>query len=311
MYTCIHAFYCRIHPSPVTSGDFREGINGGKFIVLLVCSDLLLFDLLKVSSTSATERQHMLAWILAIFGMMSFIRPTSAFRNRIVAGSVLRQSVTAMNSRQQVQRHFRLKTLSNTPAGLDTIFALSSGPIVKSGVAVVRISGPSSLYCLEQLTIMPSERMTFPEQPKPRLAKLKYLYSPVTKDVLDQSLILWFPGPRSFTGEDVVELHVHGSRAVIKGVFEALEHLDDPSQGRAIRPAAPGEFTRRAFENGKMDLTEVEGLSDLLEAETSEQRKQALKQMDGHLRKQYEAWRYIYLSLFAILFVPHRRLTPT
>lgn len=184
---------------------------------------------------------------------------------------------------------------------LDTIFALSSGPITKSGVAVVRISGPSSHYCLENLTIK-SEVVHVPAQFKPREATLKALYSPSTKEVLDKSLVLWFPGPRSFTGEDVVELHVHGSRAVIKGVFEALEHLDDPPNGRAIRPAAPGEFTRRAFDNGKMDLTEVEGLGDLLDAETSAQRKQALKQMEGHLRRQYEAWRYITVHKITSLF---------
>jgi tRNA modification GTPase len=174
--------------------------------------------------------------------------------------------------------------------GLDTIFALSSAPVVKSGVAVVRISGPSSHFCLEQLTSRETTQKALAIEP--RKAALKYLYAPDSKEILDQSLVLWFPGPRSFTGEDVVELHVHGSRAVIKGIFEALEHLDDPSSNRAIRPAARGEFTRRAFDNGKMDLTEVEGLSDLLDADTSEQRKQALRQMDGHLRKQYEAWRY-------------------
>ena len=201
---------------------------------------------------------------------------------------------------------------SSTSAGLDTIFALSSGPIAKSGVAVVRISGPSSQYCLEKLAAKPSATATATASlfvPKPREATLKALYSPVTDDVLDQSLILWFPGPRSFTGEDVVELHVHGSRAVIKGVFEALEHLDDPLSGRAIRPAAPGEFTRRAFDNGKMDLTEVEGLSDLLDAETSEQRKQALKQMEGHLRKQYEAWRYSERALNCELYWSSHNIT--
>ena len=172
----------------------------------------------------------------------------------------------------------------------DTIFALSSGPIVKSGVAVVRLSGPSSYYCLEKLVAKHDNKSkTFALEP--RKASLRHIYAPDSKEVLDQALVLWFPGPKSFTGEDVVELHLHGSRAVIKGVFEALEYLDSPPDDRAIRPAGPGEFTRRAFENGRMDLTEVEGLSDLLDADTSEQRKQALKQMDGHLRKQYEAWR--------------------
>jgi tRNA modification GTPase len=180
-------------------------------------------------------------------------------------------------------------SLAATMMHADTIFAISSGPIVKSGVAVVRLSGPSSYYCLEKLTNKGAG--SAPAKVEPKMASLRYLRDPISKEILDQSIVLWFPGPRSFTGEDVVELHLHGSRAVVKGVFEALEQLDDPEAGHAIRPAGPGEFTRRAFENGRMDLTEVEGLSDLLEADTSEQRKQALKQMDGHLRKQYEAWR--------------------
>jgi tRNA modification GTPase len=171
----------------------------------------------------------------------------------------------------------------------DTIFALSTGPIVKSGIAVVRISGPQSEYCLNRLLSTSEE---YKAKLEPRKASLRRLYSPSNKEVLDQALVLWFPAPHSFTGEDVVELHVHGSKAVIKGIFEAMEHLDNPSMLTPIRPAGPGEFTRRAFDNGRMDLTEVEGLSDLLDAETSEQRKQALRQMDGHLRVQYETWRY-------------------
>jgi len=223
----------------------------------------------------------------------------------------------------------RSSTSAVTANSVDTIFALSSGPIVKSGVAVIRLSGPLSYYCLERLLLNDGPSFLSSSPPssqllpsittsttngmrgiiKPRMASLRHLYSPQSKDVLDQALILWFPAPRSFTGEDVVELHVHGSKAVIKGLFEAFEYIDDnrlkddDSIGGSgddaairslscIRPAGPGEFTRRAFENGKMDLTEVEGLSDLLDAETSVQRRLALKQMDGHLRRQYEQWRY-------------------
>jgi tRNA modification GTPase len=123
------------------------------------------------------------------------------------------------------------------------------------------------------------------------MAALRSLVCPQSSDLLDKALCIWFPGPRSFTGEDCVELHVHGSKAVISGVFESLQHLDNPKEGVSIRPADRGEFTRRAFDNGKMDLTEVEGLADLLEADTSEQRKQALRQMNGNLRIQFEAWR--------------------
>jgi len=233
----------------------------------------------------------MLVWLLVVLTMTSILRTSLGFRVGLGAMGLGRRAVSLTKFAQSSVPAFRQELRSNhVAAGSDTVFALSSGPIAKSGVAVIRLSGPSSLFCLQQLGLKPGS-LEAAADPKPRMATLKSLYSPVTKDVLDQSLVLWFPGPRSFTGEDVVELHVHGSRAVIKGVFEALEHLDDPSNGRAIRPATPGEFTRRAFDNGKMDLTEVEGLSDLLEAETSAQRKQALKQMDGHLRKQYEAWR--------------------
>lgn len=185
----------------------------------------------------------------------------------------------------------------------DTIYALSSGSTgVKTGVAVIRISGP---HAKDALTILCDRYGAGPPQiyPKPRFASLRTIYCPNSKEPIDQPLVLWFPGPRSFTGEDVVELHVHGSRAVIKGVFDGLgylnnndETIDDidigsPVKKIAVRPAERGEFTRRAFDNGKMDLTEVEGLSDLLEADTSEQRKQALRQMNGQLRKQFEAWR--------------------
>lgn len=109
--------------------------------------------------------------------------------------------------------------------------------------------------------------------------------------MLDKCIVLWFPMPHSFTGEDVCEFHLHGSAAVIKGVMQALEWLNTHSSSSPIRPAAAGEFTRRAFENGKMDLTEVEGLSDLLAAETELQRLQAISQLDGHLRVAFEKWR--------------------
>jgi tRNA modification GTPase len=170
----------------------------------------------------------------------------------------------------------------------DTIYALSSGTLTKSGVAVVRLSGPNSLFCFEQLQNIHKK----PQALTPRLASLRSLFCPFTKEMIDKALILWFPAPKSFTGEDIVEFHIHGSRAVVSALFTTLERLNSQSQTRgAIRPAEPGEFTRRAFENGKMDLTEVEGLSDLLAAETATQRKQALRQMEGHLKVIYENWR--------------------
>ncbi|KAJ8908528.1 hypothetical protein NDN08_005236 [Rhodosorus marinus] len=164
----------------------------------------------------------------------------------------------------------------------DTIYALSTG-VGRAGVAVVRVSGADAGTCLLQLCSL--EKL-----PAARKATLRKVIHPKAKEVVDEALVLYFPQPRSFTGEDVAELHVHGSYAVIKSTLEALS-LVDPEQGRRIRPAERGEFTRRAFENGRMDLTEVEGLADLIASETTEQRKQALKQMSGHLRQYYESWR--------------------
>ena len=170
----------------------------------------------------------------------------------------------------------------------DTIFALSSGQ-GRAGVAVIRISGPRAEQCLAALTHSPTVTKAAPF-PTPRVAGLRKLYCPKTHEVLDQALVLWFPAPRSFTGEDTVELHCHGSRAVIQGVTQALLALD-VGKGAEVRPAERGEFTERAFGNGRMDLTEVEGLADLIAADTAAQRKQALRQMGGGLRVTYEGWR--------------------
>lgn len=167
----------------------------------------------------------------------------------------------------------------------DTIYALSSGPLTKSGVAVVRLSGPSALECYQKLVKTPQKSTI-----APRAATLKSFFCPFSNDMLDKGIAIWFPSPRSFTGEDVIELHLHGSRAVINSLFQVFERLSTEANIN-IRPAEPGEFSRRAFENGKMDLTEVEGLSDLLAAETANQRKQALRQMEGHARVIFEKWR--------------------
>ncbi|XP_065209852.1 tRNA modification GTPase GTPBP3, mitochondrial isoform X2 [Planococcus citri] len=129
--------------------------------------------------------------------------------------------------------------------------------------------------------------------PAPKMAKLKTIYDPVTAEPLDKGIVLWFPGPRSFTGEDVCELHVHGSKAVIRAILLALSKLKN------FRPAEPGEFTKRAFYANKFDLTEVEGLSDLIDAETEMQRKQALYQMEGSLKKIYLDWRAMLLQSLA------------
>ncbi|MEQ8698154.1 MAG: tRNA uridine-5-carboxymethylaminomethyl(34) synthesis GTPase MnmE [Bauldia litoralis] len=175
------------------------------------------------------------------------------------------------------------KSLPNS-AGGDTIFALSSGR-GRAGIAVVRVSGPRARGSIEALTGRP---------PGPaRRAALRRLSDPVSGDVLDQALVLWFPGPESVTGEDVAEYHIHGGPAVQEGLLAALAGLD------GLSPAPPGAFTRRAFDNGKLDLTEVEGLADLIEAETAAQRHQALRQLDGGLSALYEGWRTELVRLLA------------
>ncbi len=167
---------------------------------------------------------------------------------------------------------------------METIYALSSAA-GRAGVAVIRVSGPASAEAVRALTGEGPER--------PREAILRTLRDPRDASILDRALILWFEGPASFTGEDVVEFHVHGGRAVVDGVLTALSRLS------ALRVATAGEFTRRAFENGKLDLTEVEGLADLIEAETAAQRVQALRQMDGALGQIYEGWRGRLLRVLA------------
>ncbi len=157
----------------------------------------------------------------------------------------------------------------------DTIFALSSGK-GRAGIAVIRLSGFAAGTALQSLS---NDVL-----PLPRFAKRTTLVDS-QGDVLDDGLALWFPAPASFTGEDVVELHIHGGNAVINTVLETLSNLP------GLRPAEPGEFSRRSFENGKMDLTAAEGLADLIEAETEAQRKQARRQSRGELGLLYEIWR--------------------
>ncbi|MCP5368826.1 MAG: tRNA uridine-5-carboxymethylaminomethyl(34) synthesis GTPase MnmE [Hyphomicrobiales bacterium] len=158
----------------------------------------------------------------------------------------------------------------------DTIFAPASGA-PPSGVAVVRLSGPGAGEALAALASC--------GVPEPRRATLAEIRDGLGGPVLDRGLVLWFPGPRSFTGEDVAELHLHGGRAVVAAVLTAL------GRRPGLRLAEPGEFSRRAFLAGKLDLTAVEGLADLVAAETEAQRRQALRQMEGGLARLYDGWR--------------------
>ncbi len=164
-----------------------------------------------------------------------------------------------------------------------TIYALSTPP-GRAGIAVIRISGKAARNALDALC---HGRM-----PARRVASFRRLRHPTTAEVLDEAVVLWLPGPASFTGEDVAELHVHGGRAVVAGVLDALAAF-------GLRLAEPGEFTRRAFGNGKIDLTEAEGLADLINAETAFQRRQAIAQHCGALRSHYEFWRTTLLRAMA------------
>jgi tRNA modification GTPase len=157
----------------------------------------------------------------------------------------------------------------------DTICALASAS-GRAGVAVIRVSGPAAGSALRALC---------GPLPPPRHASLRKLKDPESGNLLDRGLVLWLPGPGSFTGEDMGELHIHGSRAVVGLVIGALLSVD------RVRLAEPGEFARRAFENGRLDLTEVEGLADLIAAETEAQARQALAQSEGGARALYEDWR--------------------
>ncbi len=166
-----------------------------------------------------------------------------------------------------------------------TIFALSSGR-PPAAIAVVRVSGPRAGAALERLA---------GRVPAPRQATLAHVRDPATGEAIDEALVLWFPAPRSETGEDTAELQLHGGYAVVAGVLEALGRIE------GCRPAEAGEFTRRAFENGRLDLTAVEGLADLIAAETEAQRRQAFRQLKGLIGDRTEAWRRALIEAQALV----------
>jgi tRNA modification GTPase len=165
-----------------------------------------------------------------------------------------------------------------------TIFALSSGQ-TPSAIALVRMSGSQAGTVLERLA---------GKLPAPRIAS-RVLLRDGESQPIDDAVVLWFPGPASATGENVAEFHVHGSRAVLASLFAALAEFAD------VRPAEPGEFTRRAFENGKLDLTEAEALDDLIHADTDRQRRQALRQLRGLLGDQARDWRARIIEASALI----------
>jgi tRNA modification GTPase len=165
-----------------------------------------------------------------------------------------------------------------------SIFALSSGRL-PSAIAVVRVSGPEAGAALGLLA---------GKMPAPRMA-MRVLLRDANQQPIDDAVILWFPGPASATGEDVAEFHVHGGRAVLAALFAALSGFAN------LRAAEPGEFTRRAFENGKLDLTEAEGLDDLIHADTDRQRRQALRLLKGLLGDRARDWRARIIEASALI----------
>lgn len=167
----------------------------------------------------------------------------------------------------------------------DTIFALSSGRL-PAAIAVVRISGINARLGLETFGV---------KLPEPRRAARAQLIDPDSRETIDDALALWFQGPKSETGEDMVELHLHGGKAILASVFSVLGRIP------GFRPAEAGEFTKRAVLNGKMDISHAEGLGDLVFAETEAQRRQAMHQYQGALSKKVEAWRAKLIEAMALI----------
>jgi tRNA modification GTPase len=165
-----------------------------------------------------------------------------------------------------------------------TIFALSSGR-PPNAISIVRVSGPYAGAIVRSLA---------GKNPRPRTAT-RTLIRDADQQPIDDAVVLWFPGPKSATGEDVAEFHVHGGRAVLSALFAALSSFEN------TRAAEPGEFTRRAFENGKLDLTEAEGLDDLIHADTDRQRRQALRQLKGLLGDRARGWRAQIIEALALI----------
>ena len=165
-----------------------------------------------------------------------------------------------------------------------TIYALSSGPGI-SGVAVVRVSGKDTSEVVKKLT--------GEELPSPRVATLKKFNKIDTNELIDEGVIIWFPGPNSYTGEDLAEFHVHGSRAVVSALHSSISKIKN------CRLAEPGEFTKIAFQNGKINLLKAESIADLVSSETEIQRKQAIKSMSGKSSDQFNSWREKLLKILS------------
>ena len=165
-----------------------------------------------------------------------------------------------------------------------TIYALSTGPGI-SGVAIIRVSGPETKIVISKLT-----NGSFPE---PRVATLKKINKIKTNELIDEGLILWFPAPQSYTGEDMAEFHVHGSRSVVEALHSSIAHIEN------CRLAEPGEFTKIAFQNDKINLLQAESIADLISSETEIQRQQAIKIMTGQNSSKFISWRERLLKILS------------
>jgi tRNA modification GTPase len=165
-----------------------------------------------------------------------------------------------------------------------TIYALSSGPGI-SGIAIIRISGKETSKVIKLLTGK--------EPPKPRLATLRKINKINTSELIDEGIILWFPGPDSYTGEDMAEIQVHGSKAVIDALHTSISYIEN------CRLAEPGEFTKLAFQNGKINLLKAESVADLISSETEIQRQQAIKIMNGKSADQFNFLREKLLKILS------------
>ena len=165
-----------------------------------------------------------------------------------------------------------------------TIYALSSGPGI-SGLAVIRVSGKETQKVIKFLTGKNS--------PKPRVATLRKIICEDSSELIDEGIILWFPGPQSYTGEDMAEIHIHGSRAVINAIHHKISKIKN------CRMAEPGEFTKLAFLNGKINLIKAESIGDLISSETEIQRQQAVKIMSGYSSKKFNYWREMLLKILS------------
>ena len=165
-----------------------------------------------------------------------------------------------------------------------TIYALSSGPGM-AGVAVVRVSGKETSKVVKLITN--------DDLPTPRVATLRKMNNINTNELIDEGLVIWFPGPQSYTGEDLAEFHVHGSRAVVAALHVSISNVKN------CRLAEPGEFTKRAFQNGRINLMKAESIGDLISAETEIQRKQAVKIMNGKSSDIFNSWREKLLKILA------------